>query len=775
MKKSLVLFTLIFFIPAIILSFSVWSDFSKMYDPDATGNGVSDVKQVLYSNDGTKVLTVMDDSSDDDMLVHIYNGEGTAYDGVARLDSDMFRQTVIAYQQGKTIIAVKDLQDHILAYQFNPDSTYSNIINKPIVENGFLTSSAISWRGQILLASSDASNSDGSTPPAIAMIRGGQYVYASLDQLASLQNKRVTGLTTVSTTFDTAGAMVPMYEATLADTTTAYISGVLTDKGTPLVYYKPNSDKASFDLEDEAEQYFQKQLGRSGRSAVVISGDYPKQPYLQSANDPSQKLLNLPKPLYQANEFLLNEDEVLITGSTAKNPDEGRTGAYVYNEVTGQSSDVSALVRNLSLEDITNGQMQFYKEANSPAVYYSYTGKSGGWMNIQTGQSKQLSNVDAKAWQLNGHSGATDSHTPTLRGFWDYVRQGGPLVINWIIWLFVPFLTLALPFVIIKIASSTHKRRLKRGIVYDATILRMKETGTRINEQPLVQFTVEFQHEGRLRTLDVNKVVSYLNAPSVGDVVMISYDPKRDKAIFVTENDQVPGMNAGNREAEPQIIRQATLQRIERQGMIRRADVLILHVEAEGRVHRIPVVQAPGFTYEPYTPVLLVRIGDVVRLYRYGSSVNNHDEQDQITLDASLVSFERMNIRADNRELMLMNVSIHAGDRNVSRVNSLFVPDQTVSVMRNGMRIPVSVNRHEFARELRLLKGKQGSVKVQRVIYNGTTGERPLASIIAERDGQQYRIEQSIEPLYGVQPGDELWVSYDEDTREAVIVQYASM
>ncbi|MFD1886686.1 hypothetical protein [Paenibacillus wenxiniae] len=774
MKKSLVLFTLIFFIPAIILSFSVWSDFSKMYEPDAVGNGVSDVKQVLYSGDGTQVLTVMDDSSDDDMLVNIYNGEGTTYYGMARLDSDMFRQTVIAYQQGNAIIAVKDLQDNILAYQFNRDSTYSNIVNKPITESGFLNSSTISWRGQILIAAADASNSDGSKAPAIAMIRGGKYHYASLDRLASLQQKRVTRLDTVSGTFDTAGAMVPMYEATLADSTTAYISGVLTDKDTPLVYYKPNSDKASFDLKDEAQQYFQKQLGRSGRSVVVINSDYPKQPYLQSADGQSRKLLKLPKPLYQANGFLLNEDEVLITGSTAKNPDEGRIGAYVYNEVTGKTADVSALVRNLSLNDITSGQMQFYKEADSPAVYYSYTGKSGGWMNIQTGQSKQLSNVDAKAWQLNGHSGATDSHTPTLRGFWDYVRQGGPLVINWIIWLFVPFLTLALPFVIIKIAAGSHQRKLKRGIVYDATILRMKETGTRINEQPLVRFTIEFQHEGQLRTIDVTKVISYLNAPSVGDRVMISYDPKRDKAIFITENDTVPGTNTGNREAEPEMIRQATLQRIERQGRVRGADVVVLHVDAAGQTHRIPVVQAPGFTYEPYTPVMLVRIGDVVRLYRYGSSVNNNDEQDQITLDASLVNYERMNVRADHRELVLMNVSIHAGDRNVTRINSLFVPEQTLQIMRNGMRIPVSVNRHEFARELRLLKGKQGSMTVQRVIYNGTTGERPLASIIAERDGQQYRIEQSIEPLYGVQPGDELWVSYDEHTREAVIMQYAS-
>jgi hypothetical protein len=42
-----------------------------------------------------------------------------------------------------------------------------------------------------------------------------------------------------------------------------------------------------------------------------------------------------------------------------------------------------------------------------------------------------------------------------------------------------------------------------------------------------------------------------------------------------------------------------------------------------------------------------------------------------------------------------------------------------------------------------------------------------------EKDGITYYIKQSIEPVYGVVVGDELWISYDERTQEAMIKNYS--
>lgn len=79
----------------------------------------------------------------------------------------------------------------------------------------------------------------------------------------------------------------------------------------------------------------------------------------------------------------------------------------------------------------------------------------------------------------------------------------------------------------------------------------------------------------------------------------------------------------------------------------------------------------------------------------------------------------------------------------------------------------------ELRKETRLLQGKQGAVKVLSVHFDGTKGERPIANIVVEKDGITYHIKQTIEPVYGVVVGDELWIAYDEGTREAMIINYS--
>lgn len=126
----------------------------------------------------------------------------------------------------------------------------------------------------------------------------------------------------------------------------------------------------------------------------------------------------------------------------------------------------------------------------------------------------------------------------------------------------------------------------------------------------------------------------------------------------------------------------------------------------------------------------------------------------------------------DRSDVLLFELLLSHGDQRSRKVNSQFVPDRLPVAV--GAVIPVSVNKAEYEKELCLLQGKQGSANVTSVQFDGTVGERPFARITVTRNGIPYRIEQSIEPLYGVEVGDDLWVAYDEETREAVIVQYAS-
>ncbi|KZE51614.1 hypothetical protein [Rossellomorea marisflavi] len=51
----------------------------------------------------------------------------------------------------------------------------------------------------------------------------------------------------------------------------------------------------------------------------------------------------------------------------------------------------------------------------------------------------------------------------------------------------------------------------------------------------------------------------------------------------------------------------------------------------------------------------------------------------------------------------------------------------------------------------------------------------PSATIHADRNGVQYEIQQTIDPITGVMPGDECWIAYNERTHQALIIKYASI
>ncbi|GAA0134919.1 hypothetical protein YSY43_17590 [Paenibacillus sp. YSY-4.3] len=133
---------------------------------------------------------------------------------------------------------------------------------------------------------------------------------------------------------------------------------------------------------------------------------------------------------------------------------------------------------------------------------------------------------------------------------------------------------------------------------------------------------------------------------------------------------------------------------------------------------------------------------------------------------------QKMPIIIENKQLMLLEVMISRGTDRIRKVNSIFAPENlSVNV---GTVIPVTMEIDDLQKETRLLQGKQGAAKVLSVHFDGTKGERPLANIIAEKDGITYRIKQTIEPVYGVVVGDELWIAYDEGTQEAIIMNYSS-
>lgn len=89
--------------------------------------------------------------------------------------------------------------------------------------------------------------------------------------------------------------------------------------------------------------------------------------------------------------------------------------------------------------------------------------------------------------------------------------------------------------------SIEHNRIVKTGKPGQATILAIHETGTRINNQPLIKFEVSIQTQGMASyTTTIKRVVSYLQISSfhVGAILPVMVDSNNHlKAVFLNQGD----------------------------------------------------------------------------------------------------------------------------------------------------------------------------------------------------------------------------------------------
>ncbi len=457
----------------------------------------------------------------------------------------------------------------------------------------------------------------------------------------------------------------------------------------------------------------------------------------------------------------MNDEEVLIAGSTVEDELKGTVIGFVFNEKSDEFQDATGLLDQLPYENLKKNETEFYKQLDSDILYYRGGDLASGYVNMENQEAKVLSSDQIEGWMLK-----EDENKVSIQSFWNYLKQGGAIVINWGVWVFlVLFLFIGLAFAPRMLARSSMKK-VRDGQHIKGKIINMEETGLYVNERPQVRFIVQFEDEGQMKEVEIKQVISYLNHIHIGDPVMISYNRKKHKAVFITEEDH----KQMEQDAIPVYINDAVLTRIERYGNVNRGQALLLRFTAEGRDYTIPVVQPFGFEYRTGEQANLILIQGMSRILRYGNG-STVKASDQLSLKGEVIHVQKMPIIIEHKQLMLMEVMITSGANRILKVNSIFAPEKlSVNV---GTVIPVNMEIDDLQKEARLLRGKQGAAKVLSVHFDGTKGERPLANIIVEKEGVSYHIKQTIEPVFGVVVGDELWIAYDEGTREAMIINYS--
>lgn len=750
-NRAISLGNLLFFIPVILLSYFMWNDYKDYIDEYQPSF------ESVYMLDGGKKLIGL-----------AKHPVGEQYD-VYLFDTDkenIMKDTTVhtnfqaglgpaTYSQDGIIIPTYDDSHGLQINYFHSTGKVEELAQDTMHLPASWRSNVYSWRGRLIVAG-ESDNSEW----YIAQVKDGKLNKVNLTE-QDLLPARPVRIDEVHGSFKNEKA-VPLLSVALKNDRTAFISGILDENGDLSVLLQ-NEDEGTFAAQDRAGALFAKVFGFNNTKLVRENGNYPEEATFYDADENHWgKAVPTPKPVYQARVFLLNDEEVLIAGSTAEDELNGSVMGYVFNEKSGEFQDATVLLEQLSYEILKNDQTEFYKNLDSDVLYYSGGDIAAGYVNMESQEAKVLSSEQVEKWML------TESENKvSIQSFWNYVRQGGPIVINWAVWVFIILLTFLSIAIAPRMLAGSRTKKMREGKQIQGRIINMEETGLFVNERPQVRFVVQFEDEGQMKEVEIKQVISFVDPTQVGDPVMISYNRKTHKAMFITEED----LKHTAQESKPEVIKDAVLTRIERYGKVNRGEALQLYFSAAGQDYTVPVVQPIGFEYRRGERASLILIQGMARILRYGSE-NSEKASNQLSLQGEVIHVQRMPIVIDNKQLMLMEIIITSGADRFRKVNSLFVPvNQSVNV---GTVLPVAMEIDDLQKETRLLRGKQGAAKVFSVQFDGTKGERPLADIIAEKDGVTYHIKQTIEPVHGVVVGDELWIAYDESTKEAIIINYSS-
>ncbi|MEH7794066.1 hypothetical protein [Bacillus safensis] len=750
MKRVPVIFLryIVFFIPAIILSVLVWNH----YQDDLSDGKVTeyDVKGMFTFDEGKRVVSAV--SKDQQLHFAMYDPQSGKRISEWTTESDTFHEMLPSIQGNNLLLALKNKEGQLLIEKLTPSGEKKELIKQNLQIPSFLKTNTYQWNGRLVFTG----EMEGAAT-VLGELKNGQFFHVHNLNKLNLPARPVS-IDAVMNSFR-GQTPIPIFELTLKNDQKAYVSGVSNDKHQLGVYVSKNAEPFSL-IKDKVEKQLAKTIGTSQNFAVAVESNYPKRPRKVKADGGLGEVVPTPKPIYQTFIYQLNEEEVLLVGSTAKDEAKGKLTGYIYNHRTNKTTSVSKLFQSFSYENLNREGLFFHKNVKSDWIYYSFENQLTGAFETK---SKQLKEFPLQ--KVISIENASPAHQTSVDTFTQYVMKGGPLILNWAIWILIPLLLFVLAIFLPPILRLVRRNKIKDSVTLEANIVSVKETGTYINEQPVVSMRLQFEYEGQRIEKTVKTVVSYTQIPQPGQRIVIHYDPKKKKAMLLKEGDF-------SQPSQPKFIKGAVLRNIESYGTVGRGTVLSLTFELDQKTYIIPMIQAAGFEFTTGEKADLVDINGQLKMAAYGHEVRNRSGKD-VTLTGTIQRVKQYPMAIHEQKPIQLDVTVSNGDESITKTVSQFIPDHMQ--VAAGTQITIQTKKEELDREMGLMQEKQGSAKVTNVGFAGVIGNLPLAIIQVERNGMMYEVKQPIDPITSVLPGDELWVAYHDMTRRAAIVKYASI
>lgn len=670
----------------------------------------------------------------DKLVAKLYDMGDQKVEKEIPLATNIFKEVVPSYQNGAFILATKNQEDKLQLKQIDSNGHTTNLETQNVALESFLKTNTYNYRDRLVTYAKDDEQQ------YYIQVYNGKVTILNLanDKRLSARPTNISFNKLNDTTF------VPYWDANLKDDSKVQLSGILTTQNTYSISRETD--------ERNMEKQFLENTRLNQNQMLVVNTNYPKQIYQVSTNQTSKEtLLKTPKPLYQAKIHPLNQAESLLIGSTEKDEQNGKLIAYLYNEQNHRLLDVSSMFKHATYADITSLNPYFYKNENENNVYFDASGKMAAVLDVKTGKTNSIT-----AKEISSFKTSADAKWTLFIAF---LKDSPALSINWLIWVLISVFFLLFSFVIPLVSRPFKRKNRAESILLQATILSANETGTYINNQPRVRFLLRFFYKGEAREITVHQVISSLSQIFPGGQVMIRYNPRKNKAILVNENEPVP---------EERMI-SARLTAVRPYGAVGRGTVVELEFQADSKMYKVPAIEPTGFHFEIGKPAELLETGGITRLLAYNTE---YKKEDMLELTGTVTSLKTISSAISNYTLVLMDISVQAEDSTLMIQNSQFIP--TGLTVQIGMVIPVQITQEDFSRRKRLSQKKEGSATITSVSYFGyTRGERPVSRVELLINGQKFITNTTIEPALSLQNGDTVWAQYDEANGDAIIVRYS--
>ncbi|MFB8733298.1 hypothetical protein ACEQPO_03170 [Bacillus sp. SL00103] len=164
-------------------------------------------------------------------------------------------------------------------------------------------------------------------------------------------------------------------------------------------------------------------------------------------------------------------------------------------------------------------------------IYYSFENQLTGAFETK---SKQLKEFPLQ--KVISIENASPAHQTSFDTFMQYVMKGGPLILNWAIWLFIPLLLFVLAIFLPPILRLVRNNKIKTVSLKPILYLSKKQAPTSTNSR-LLKMRLQFQYDGQNIEKTVKTVVSYTQITQPGQRIAILYNPQKKKAMLLKEED----------------------------------------------------------------------------------------------------------------------------------------------------------------------------------------------------------------------------------------------